>query len=91
MNIDSRYRRYRWIPSSLTFLVVVASGSFVAAAEQLHVAQSTVSMRIQRLEQALGAELFVRNNADDHHPAGRQFQPQRLLPGALKSSRSLWT
>lgn len=41
------------------FLIVVASGSFVAAAERLHVAQSTVSMRIQRLEQALGAEPAV--------------------------------
>ena len=33
-----------------TFLVVVATGSFVEAAQRLHVTQSTVSTRIQRLE-----------------------------------------
>jgi len=58
-----------------TFLVVVATGSFVNAAERLHVTQSTVSARIQRLEDALGAELFVRNKAGTTlTAAGRQFQ-----------------
>ncbi len=63
-----------------TFLVVVATGSFVQAAERLHVTQSTVSMRIQRLEQALGAELFVRNKAGTTlTPAGQQFQRHAAL------------
>jgi DNA-binding transcriptional LysR family regulator len=63
-----------------TFLVVVAAGSFVQAAERLHVTQSTVSMRIQRLEQALGAELFVRNKAGTTlTPAGQQFQRHAAL------------
>jgi DNA-binding transcriptional LysR family regulator len=63
-----------------TFLVVIAAGSFVEAAERLHVTQSTVSMRIQRLEQALGAELFVRNKAGTTlTPAGRQFQRHAAL------------
>jgi DNA-binding transcriptional LysR family regulator len=58
-----------------TFLAVIAAGSFVEAAQRLHVTQSTVSTRIQRLEQALGAELFVRNKAGTTlTPAGRQFQ-----------------
>ncbi|HMN44581.1 MAG TPA: LysR family transcriptional regulator [Povalibacter sp.] len=58
-----------------TFLVVVATGSFVNAAERLHVTQSTVSARIQRLESTLGAELFVRNKAGTAlTAAGRQFQ-----------------
>jgi LysR family transcriptional regulator, flagellar master operon regulator len=58
-----------------TFLAVIASGSFVEAAERLHVTQSTVSMRIQRLEETLGAELFVRNRAGTTLTvAGRQFQ-----------------
>ena len=58
-----------------TFLVVVAAGSFVDAAERLHVTQSTVSARIQRLEDTLGAELFVRNKSGTTlTPAGRQFQ-----------------
>lgn len=58
-----------------TFLAVVAGGSFVAAAERLHVTQSTVSVRIQRLEEILGTELFVRNKAGTTlTPAGRLFQ-----------------
>lgn len=58
-----------------TFLVVVAAGSFVDAARRLHVTQSTVSARIQRLEETLGAELFVRNKSGTTlTPAGRQFQ-----------------
>ena len=58
-----------------TFLAVVSAGSFVDAAARLHVTQSTVSARIQRLEEELGAELFVRNKAGTVlTPAGRQFQ-----------------
>jgi DNA-binding transcriptional LysR family regulator len=58
-----------------TFLAVVATGSFVGAAQRLHVTQSTVSVRIQRLEQTLGAELFVRNKGGAVlTSAGRQFQ-----------------
>jgi DNA-binding transcriptional LysR family regulator len=58
-----------------TFLVVIATGSFVEAAQRLHVTQSTVSTRIQRLEETLGAELFVRNKAGTTlTAAGRQFQ-----------------
>jgi DNA-binding transcriptional LysR family regulator len=58
-----------------TFLTVVAAGSFVDAASRLHVTQSTVSSRIQRLEEQLGAELFVRNKAGTTlTAAGQQFQ-----------------
>lgn len=58
-----------------TFLAVVAGGSFVAAAQRLHVTQSTVSVRIQRLEEILGTALFVRNKAGTTlTPAGKQFQ-----------------
>lgn len=63
-----------------TFLVVVASGSFVEAAQRLHVTQSTVSTRIQRLEETLGAELFVRNKSGTTlTPAGQQFQRHAAL------------
>lgn len=63
-----------------TFLVVVASGSFVDAAQRLHVTQSTVSTRIQRLEETLGAELFVRNKSGTTlTPAGLQFQRHAAL------------
>lgn len=58
-----------------TFLTVIATGSFVDAAQKLYVTQSTVSARIQRLEEELGAELFVRNKAGTTlTAAGRQFQ-----------------
>jgi len=58
-----------------TFLTVAAAGSFVAAAERLHVTQSTVSTRIRTLEQSLGCPLFVRNRAGAVlTDAGRRFQ-----------------
>jgi DNA-binding transcriptional LysR family regulator len=63
-----------------TFLAVIAGGSFVEAAQRLHVTQSTVSTRIQRLEETLGAELFVRNKAGTTLTrAGRQFQRHAAL------------
>lgn len=58
-----------------TFLTVVAAGNFVNAAERLFVTQSTVSSRIQSLEDQLGCRLFVRNKAGTTlTAAGRQFQ-----------------
>jgi DNA-binding transcriptional LysR family regulator len=58
-----------------TFLTLVAAGSFSAAAERLHVTQSTVSARIQSLESQLGTSLFVRHKAGAVLTgAGRQFQ-----------------
>lgn len=58
-----------------TFLEVARSGSFVAAAEHLHVTQSTVSARIRQLEELLGCRVFVRNKAGAAlTPAGVQFQ-----------------
>lgn len=58
-----------------TFLEVVATGSFVAAAEALNVTQSTVSARIKSLEDQLGRRLFERSKAGAAlTPAGEQFQ-----------------
>ncbi|MFW5454758.1 LysR family transcriptional regulator [Thioalkalivibrio sulfidiphilus] len=57
-----------------TFLAVAAYGSFLEAAERLHVTQSTVSARIQRLEADLGNRLFVRNRSGASlTAAGRRF------------------
>ena len=57
-----------------TFLEIVASGNFVRAAERLHVTQTTVSVRVQTLEELLGRKLFVRNKAGATlTPAGEQF------------------
>ena len=36
-----------------TFLAIVSAGSFVRAAERLHVSQTTVSARVRSLEQQL--------------------------------------
>ena len=51
------------IDQARTFLAIAASGSFIEAAQRLHVTQSTVSARVQRLEDELGSRLFVRNRA----------------------------
>ncbi len=46
-----------------TFLEVVRSGSLVAAAQKLHVTQTAITARVQKLESHLGCKLFVRNRA----------------------------
>lgn len=57
-----------------TFLEIASTGSFIKAAERLHVAQTTVSARVRLLEQQLGRPLFVRNKAGATlTPAGEQF------------------
>jgi DNA-binding transcriptional LysR family regulator len=62
------------IDQARTFLTITAHGSFLEASRQLHLTQSTVSARILRLENELGARLFVRNRAGASlTPAGRRF------------------
>ncbi|SEL86279.1 DNA-binding transcriptional regulator, LysR family [Roseateles sp. YR242] len=57
-----------------TFLEIVATGSFVRAAEILHVTQTAVSARVRSLEEHLDATLFVRNKSGATlTPAGEQF------------------
>jgi DNA-binding transcriptional LysR family regulator len=51
------------IDQARTFLAIAAYGSFLEAAGHLHLTQSTVSARIQRLEEELGVRLFVRNRS----------------------------
>jgi DNA-binding transcriptional LysR family regulator len=58
-----------------TFLEVVESGNFFAAADRLHVTQSTVSMRVKALEDELGRKLFVRHKSGTKlTAAGNQFR-----------------
>jgi DNA-binding transcriptional LysR family regulator len=58
-----------------TFLSVIAAGNFVKAGERLFVTQSTVSARIQSLEEQLGCRLFERNKGGTTlTAAGKQFQ-----------------
>lgn len=71
-NIDAGYKMD--IELARTFLEIVATGSFVRAAERLNVGQTTVSARIRSLEQQLGRPLFVRNKAGASlTPAGEQL------------------
>jgi len=46
-----------------TFLEVVRTGSFMGAAERLHVTQTAVTARVRNLESQLGCRLFVRNRS----------------------------
>ncbi|ROU01679.1 LysR family transcriptional regulator [Marinobacter sp. R17] len=46
-----------------TFLEIVRTGSFMAAAERLHITQTTVTARVQNLESQLGCRLFIRNRS----------------------------
>jgi DNA-binding transcriptional LysR family regulator len=62
------------IDQARTFLAITAHGSFIEASKQLHLTQSTVSARIQRLEDELGTRLFVRNRSGATLTlAGRRF------------------
>jgi DNA-binding transcriptional LysR family regulator len=57
-----------------TFLEVANAGSFIAAAERLHLTQTAVSARIRTLEDQLGRRLFVRNKAGARlTPSGERF------------------
>ena len=46
-----------------TFLEIVRCGSLAAAAEKLHVTQTAITARVQKLESQLACTLFVRNRA----------------------------
>lgn len=73
------------IEQARTFLAVNETGSFQAAAERVHVTQSTVSARIRALEDQLGQRLFVRNKTG----ARPTVTGQRFLRHALGFVR-LW-
>ncbi|MEV1008559.1 LysR family transcriptional regulator [Streptomyces sp. NPDC049881] len=61
-----------------TFSVLARTGSFTAAAGELHLSQSTVTVHIRTLEKELGARLF------DRLPRGARLTSagRRLLAGA---------
>lgn len=62
-----------------TFLEVAATGSFVNASERLYVTQSAVSLRVARLEQDLGKQLFSRSKSGaELTSAGREFERYAL-------------
>jgi DNA-binding transcriptional LysR family regulator len=66
-----------------TFLEVLTAGNFQNAAKRLFVTQSAVSLRIKRLEEELGRELFERNKTGaELTPAGETFE--RFARSTLK-------
>ena len=77
------------IEQARTFLTIAAHGSFLEASRRLHVTQSTISARIQKLEEEFGAQLFVRNRSGASlTPAGRRFvQHAKTLVLTLEQAR----
>jgi DNA-binding transcriptional LysR family regulator len=62
------------IDQARTFLAITAHGSFIEASRQMHLTQSTISARIQRLEEELGTRLFKRDRSGASLTlAGRRF------------------
>jgi len=60
----------------VAFLHVARERNFTRAAEQLNVVQSTVTARIQMLEQAAGKKLFARRTRSvELTPAGEALLP----------------
>lgn len=63
-----------------TFLAIVDTGSLVRASEQLHVSQSTVTTRLQTLEQNLGTTLIHRQKSGiELTEAGRRFRHHAVV------------
>ena len=62
-----------------TFLIIAETGSFIDAARRMNIAQSTVSTRMQTLEDLLGQPLFNRSKTGAGlTQAGVQFQKHAL-------------
>ena len=51
------------LTSLQTFLAILETGSLARASDRLHVGQSTVTARLQKLEEEIGQELFQRSKA----------------------------
>lgn len=77
------------LTAAKTFLAIVESGSFVAAAKRVHVTQSTVSARIKSLETEIGKPLFIRTKSQcELTSAGRQFHRYaRIMLRAWEEAR----
>ena len=73
------------------FLAVQDAGSITKAAELLYISQSSLSTRLQTLEQELGCKLFVRGRgakAMALTPEGEQFLPLARQHQALERKMS---
>ena len=69
-----RYLKHGMLPQLRVFEAVARLGSFTRAAEELHLAQPTVSIQIRKLTETIGVPL-LEQGAKCVHPteAGRQI------------------
>ena len=75
-----------------TFVEIVSTGSFIKAADRLHVAQTTVSARVRLLEQQLG-DLFsfgIKVARHSPRPASNSFASLRLSCSCGSERGSRW-
>jgi DNA-binding transcriptional LysR family regulator len=79
-DFDMRHLRY--------FLTVVRAGTVSAAAQRLHISQPSLSQQIRRLEQRVGAALFLRSSRGvELTSSGRAFLREiQEIPGQLRSA-----
>ncbi|MEO1406947.1 MAG: LysR family transcriptional regulator, partial [Pseudomonadota bacterium] len=70
-----------------SFLTIAEVGSLTVAAARLHRTQSAVSVRLARLETAVGATLFVRASSGMRLTAAGE----RFLPAAKAALEALQT
>lgn len=78
-----------------TFMAILTYGTITGAANFLHVSQSTVSMRVQQLEDELGPSLFIRHKGRRNIELtryGQAFIPMASQWASIfKDSRNLKT
>jgi hypothetical protein len=75
MSQDPEFRHLEY------FVAVAEECSFNAAANRLHVAQPSLSTQIKRLEEIVGATLFMRARETSLTPAGSALLPlARQIP-----------
>ena len=69
-----RYFRHGTLTQLSVFEAVARHGSFTRAAEELHLAQPTVSIQMKKLANALGLQLFEQSGRKVHLThAGREL------------------
>ncbi|MGW7549350.1 LysR family transcriptional regulator [Streptomyces sp. NPDC054770] len=79
-DFDMRHLRY--------FLTVVRAGTVSGAAQELRISQPSLSQQIKRLEQRIGAPLFIRSSRGvELTTGGRAFLREiQSIPGQLRSA-----
>ncbi|MEU6505023.1 MULTISPECIES: LysR family transcriptional regulator [unclassified Streptomyces] len=79
-DFDMRHLRY--------FLTVVRAGTVSAAAQELRISQPSLSQQIRRLEQRVGAPLFIRSSRGVELTAGGRAFLREIqgIPGQLRSA-----